>query len=218
MRKANPNWWWLTQIFWVYIVSLPMFVGLSLPFGAIYHGKNSSTGFGLLDIIAIGSAASGLVIGYFADTQLQEFMQANVTSTKGKAQILYTGLWRYSQHPNYFGETLWWWSVGVLGVICGEWWVFLTAPLFNSYVMWESIKFIEERMRSNPLKRDGFDEYQKCVSWLIPVDTVGLFGGAELDPKWWTQQEVQPQVPAKKRGRMVGYAPWVGLLCIKKEY
>lgn len=207
-------------MFWVYIVSWPMFVGLSLPFGAIYHGRDSQVGFGVLDFVAVCGAAGGLVIGYFADNSLGEFMKANENSVRGKTQILYTGLWRYSQHPNYFGETLWWWSVGALGVICGEWWVFATAPLFNSYVMWESIKFIETRMANNPERRDGFREYQRCTSWLVPADLVGWRFTKELDRKFTTPQEVPlSETEPKKNHSWKGARDptWWILFCLKRE-
>lgn len=65
-------------------------------------------------VLVIGSGVFwfGLVFEAVADMQLTEFMRAK----RGRSQILTTGLWRYSRHPNYFGEVTAWWGLWIIAV------------------------------------------------------------------------------------------------------
>jgi steroid 5-alpha reductase family enzyme len=54
----------------------------------------------------------GLMFEAVADMQLTEFVRAK----RGRSQILTTGLWRYSRHPNYFSEVTAWWGLWIIAV------------------------------------------------------------------------------------------------------
>lgn len=59
---------------------------------------------GILDIAALAVAIAALAGEAVADAQLARFRQAN----RGRTAVCDTGLWRWSRHPNYFFEWLWW--------------------------------------------------------------------------------------------------------------
>jgi steroid 5-alpha reductase family enzyme len=48
--------------------------------------------------------------------------------------VLDTGLWRYSRHPNYFGECCAWWGFGLLGLGTGAWWA-LASPVLMTVLL-----------------------------------------------------------------------------------
>jgi steroid 5-alpha reductase family enzyme len=77
------------------------------------------------------------------------------------------GLWRYSRHPNYFGEQLWWWSLGVFAVNVGQPWALLGA-LFNSLCMVGVTRLTEARMLARPERAALYREYQNRTSVWIP--------------------------------------------------
>ena len=81
--------------------------------------------------------------------------------------ILDTGLWALSRHPNYFGEQLWWWSLGLFGVASGHSWT-LCGTAFNSVIMAHVTTMTEGRMRSRPDRKELFENYCKNTSVLIP--------------------------------------------------
>ena len=60
------------------------------------------------DFLAASLCATGICVGFFADNQLYEYM-----NLPKKPILLETGLWRYSRHPNHFGEQTWW-----IGLLC----------------------------------------------------------------------------------------------------
>jgi steroid 5-alpha reductase family enzyme len=79
------------------------------------------------------------------------------------------GLWKYSRHPNYFGEICVWWGVYLFGVAqSGEWlnWTLVGPITINGLFLGGSVKLTEE----HELKRKPeYAEYQRTTSRLIPL-------------------------------------------------
>ena len=106
MRSKFPKFWlsslpivFLLQGFLSWVVSLPLQVCL----------LSGSHGLGLINYIGLAVWAVGLFFEAVGDFQLARF--------KDKAQsgdVLRTGLWRYTRHPNYFGDFLVWWGLFLL--------------------------------------------------------------------------------------------------------
>ena len=86
--------------------------------------------FGALDLL--GVLLSGFGIGYegLADFQLQRFKAA----AGNAGQVMDRGLWRYSRHPNYFGECCVWWGFYLLAASAGAWWS-LYSPLLMTILL-----------------------------------------------------------------------------------
>jgi len=169
MAKENPNWWWLLSFFAVGLAQQPMLVGITLPAYSIHFSEKD---FNFLDIIASIGCAFGLLIAFLADNELRRFMVNNerlVKAGEPKVQLLESGLWAYSRHPNYFGEQLWWWSYGLYAVNVGEWYM-LAGTLFNSIILAVVTTMTEERMLKNWSEERAlrYREYQKVVSPCIP--------------------------------------------------
>ena len=75
---------------------------------------DASTTFGLLDVLGVCCCLIGIWFAFIADNQLFSYMM-----TKNRPIILDTGLWKFSRHPNHFGEQLWWFGLALLGSSCG---------------------------------------------------------------------------------------------------
>jgi len=71
--------------------------------------------FGVLDVAGAALAALGFVFEAVGDAQMAAFRA--VAANKG--QVMDRGLWRYTRHPNYFGETCFWWGVWLLALGAG---------------------------------------------------------------------------------------------------
>jgi protein-S-isoprenylcysteine O-methyltransferase Ste14 len=87
-----------------------------------------------------------------ADKQLKYFLKHR----KSPGQIMQTGLWKYSRHPNYFGEAVQWWGIGIMATTVegGAWG--LLGPL--------TITVLLTKVSGIPLLEKGYannDEYQK---------------------------------------------------------
>ena len=85
----------------VYLGCLPLFDAL------IY----AEIPFNIFDGLAILFCGSAFILQFVADNQLRNF----VKNRTDRSQILNTGLWKYSRHPNYFGEILFWIGIAAFG-------------------------------------------------------------------------------------------------------
>ncbi len=85
---------------------------------------------GLLDLAAIGLWVIGFGFEALGDRQLASFR----ADPANAGQVLDTGLWRYTRHPNYFGECCIWWGYYLLALSAGGWWT-LPAPLLMTWLL-----------------------------------------------------------------------------------
>ncbi len=125
-KKYEPNFGLksLAIIFWfqaflAWIISLPLWAALTLP-------ADSS----LFDAAAVLLWAAGMTFEVVGDWQLSRFKAD--PANKGKA--LDRGLWRYTRHPNYFGESLVWWGFYLFALPSGAWWT-IAGPLLLTYML-----------------------------------------------------------------------------------
>jgi steroid 5-alpha reductase family enzyme len=72
----------------------------------------------------------GLAYESIADWQLARFK----ADESNRGRVMNRGLWRYSRHPNYFGEFLVWWGAWLIAAAAGGWWA-ITSPLLMSVLL-----------------------------------------------------------------------------------
>ena len=105
----------------------------------------------------------GFALEATADFQLKEFIK-----TKKKGQVLTSGAWAYTRHPNYFGEAMLWWGIWFIclgSVIDLPLWTIIGPITINFLVRYVSgVPFLEKRYADNP----EFQEYKKKVPIFIP--------------------------------------------------
>lgn len=108
--------------------------------------------------------AAGFIVEVIADMQLQSFLRHRIGNT-----TMQSGLWRYSRHPNYFGELLQWWAIGLLGVLANvfTWWAALLGPALLTYLILKisGIPPAEARAATRP----DWADYCRRTSVLIPL-------------------------------------------------
>ncbi|HMA11992.1 MAG TPA: DUF1295 domain-containing protein [Steroidobacteraceae bacterium] len=103
-----------------FIVSLPLHAAISSP-----------AGFNPLDAAGAALVVAGVLVETIADTQLAAFRD----DPASRGQVLDRGLWRYSRHPNYFGEFCVWWGFFLLALATGAWWAILSPLLMSVLLM-----------------------------------------------------------------------------------
>ena len=166
MRRER-RFFWLEQFVVVQLTQHAMLVGLSLPFWAIAFRPEA---LGVADAFCFFGAALGIAVAGVADNQLDRFMRDNrAREARGEQRVLLldTGLWRYSRHPNYFGEQLFWWSIAGFGMVCDEPWVAIGAA-FNSCILATVTFMTERRMCAEPGRSRLYADYQRRTSVWIP--------------------------------------------------
>jgi steroid 5-alpha reductase family enzyme len=104
----------------------------------------------------------GLSFESIADWQLKKHISNPVTS----GTLMTTGLWKYSRHPNYFGEILLWWGIWCMAIPTPVWHIALIGPI--------TITFLITKVSGVPLAekslsgKSGFESYKESTSILIP--------------------------------------------------
>ena len=100
---------------------------VALPFMPIVR---DGAGAGILQVAGLVLAAFGIGYEAIADWQLERFRKR----ADSRGRVLDTGLWRYSRHPNYFGECCTWWGFGLVAAAAGAWWA-LASPLLMTVLL-----------------------------------------------------------------------------------
>jgi len=118
--------------------------------------------FNFIDVVATIVTAGAVIIEWVADEQLRAFNR-----NKQPGDIIDTGLWSMSCHPNYFGEMSFWWGLFLFGFAADPsyWWT-ITGPLaMTAMFRWASIPMLDKRSIA---RRPGYEEHMRRVNTVVP--------------------------------------------------
>lgn len=124
--------------------------------------------WGALDWLATLVTAGAIAIEATADQQLRRF----VLSKPPKGSTLTTGLWRYSRHPNYFGENGFWWGLWLFGLAADPsyWWTVAGPLAITLLFVFVSVPLIDARMLE---RRPDYAARMERVSAIVPLPPKG---------------------------------------------
>ena len=115
----------------------------------------------LLDYAALVVWSVGFLFETLGDMQLAGFR----ADPANKGRVLNTGLWRYTRHPNYFGEAVQWWGYYLLAATAGGWWTVFSPMLMTFLLVRVSgVALLERTLNERP----GYREYVGTTSALVP--------------------------------------------------
>ena len=103
----------------------------------------------------------GVLYEFIADYQLYIFKKRNQKNTG----IINKGLWKYSRHPNYWGEILFWWGLYIYVCDVAPLYMILAPILMTLMFVYISIPWIENKIIKT---RPQYKEYQKNTNILLP--------------------------------------------------
>jgi steroid 5-alpha reductase family enzyme len=123
---------------------------------------SGSAPYNALDTLGVLLWLAGFACEAIADWQLVRF-KANPAQ---RGRVLDTGLWRYSRHPNYFGEALLWWGFYAFAAAAGGWWT-LFAPVLMTVLLLKisGVPLLEHDIAE---RRPGYRDYVQRTSAFIP--------------------------------------------------
>ena len=121
------------------------------------EGSRANAGSITGTVICLGAAA----LQFFADRQMHKYRNS------GQKGLIRTGLWKYSRHPNYLGEIMMWWGVGIqaVSVLPHYWWLFSGAVINTLMFFTVSIPMADKRQSAKP----GYAEYKASTRSLLPI-------------------------------------------------
>ncbi len=144
---------YLLQGFLLLLIISPITISVTQP----------SSPLSLINYIGVGVWITGFFFESIGDTQLTKFK----SNPENKGKIIQNGLWKYTRHPNYFGEvTLWWgiWMVSLGNIFS---WLSLVGPLTITILILfvSGIPMLEKKYKGNR----EFENYKKRTSPFFPL-------------------------------------------------
>lgn len=137
--------------------ALAWVIGLVLVGSGTYDGE-----LGWLDLVGVTLWLLGMFFEAGGDAQLARFKRD--PSNKGK--VMQSGLWRYTRHPNYFGEFCVWWGFYCLALSAGAWWTVI-APLIVTALV-TKVSGAAHLEKSTMAERPGYNQYVQRTSGFFP--------------------------------------------------
>jgi steroid 5-alpha reductase family enzyme len=155
---AHRYWWvsffqvFLLQGFLLWLISAPLLTA------QYYHDYP----FGVWDVLALVFWMIGFAFEAGGDYQLTSFKRD--PSNKGK--VLTTGFWRYTRHPNYFGDACVWWSFALFSVAAGSYWPVLSSVLMTFLLMKVSgVSLLERTLKTT---KPEYESYIRKTNSFFP--------------------------------------------------
>ncbi len=159
-REEWGKWFYARSYVQVYLLQGALLFLVSLP--VLIVNKSVGGRLGILDVIGICVWLGGFVFESWSDAQLAQF----VRDPLNRGRILQSGLWRYSRHPNYFGEVAQWWGLGLVALAVRDGWVGMIGPFTITFLILKvsGIPMLEKRLAQN----SAFAEYKRKTSVFLP--------------------------------------------------
>jgi steroid 5-alpha reductase family enzyme len=160
-RKEWGKWFMLRSYLQVYLLQGLMLFLITIPVLII---NNSPYGF--LNILSLIGFAIWL-IGFFfesvGDSQLSKFIKNPVN----KGKLMTSGLWKYTRHPNYFGEVTQWWGIWLISFSLSNLWFGIIGPITITVLILfvSGVPLLEKKYKG----RADFEEYKKKTSIFVPM-------------------------------------------------
>ena len=141
----------LLQGFLAWVISLPLLA-------AVY----STAAISILDYLGIALWVVGMIFEAGGDYQLQRFK----ADPDSRGKVMNSGLWRYTRHPNYFGNACIWWGFGLIALAGGGWWALISSIIMTLLLLKVSgVTLLEQDIGD---RRPGYADYIKQTNAFFP--------------------------------------------------
>ena len=158
-QESESRWWW-KSFFQVFVFQGLLLWIISAPLLAA-QTRLAPDRLTALDIFGVGLWTIGFFFETAGDLQLARF-KANASN---KGRVMERGVWRYTRHPNYFGDAAQWWGYFLIATAAGGWWTIFSPILMTTLLLRVSgVTLLENTLETRP----GYKEYIKKTSAFIP--------------------------------------------------
>ena len=162
MREKHGRWFPLLSlpiVFWLQ-AALAWLIGMPL---LQVQRSADAVGLGWLDLLGLALFAVGLFFEAVGDFQLARFK----ADPANRGKVMDRGLWRYTRHPNYFGDAALWWGLTCFALATpGSAWV-LFSPVLMTFLLLKvsGVALLEKGLGST---KPRYDEYVRRTSAFVP--------------------------------------------------
>jgi steroid 5-alpha reductase family enzyme len=162
MRAKGPEAFPLRSLVTVFLLQAFLIWAISMPVQIAQLSKEPA-GLILLDVLGAGIWLLGFGFEAVADRQLKSFL----AEPANRGRVMDRGLWRYSRHPNYFGDSLIWWGIFLVAAATPGGWMTMASPLIMTFLLMRvsGVPLLEEALAT---RRQGYREYMQRTSPFFP--------------------------------------------------
>ena len=160
-EEAGSKWWWYS-FFKVFLLQGVLMWIVSTPLLAAQISPTPSS-LTILDFVAILVWGIGFFFEAGGDWQLARFK----ADPANKGKVLSTGVWRYTRHPNYFGDATQWWGFYLVAAAAsgGFWTIFSPIVMTTLLLRVSGVTLLEKSLKD---AKPGYREYIETTSAFIP--------------------------------------------------
>ncbi len=160
-RKQWGKWYLPRSFLQVFMLQGFLLVCISAP--VVLLGSSGRDSINLVNGFGVLIWMAGFMFESIGDLQLSEF----VRSKKKPGEIMQTGLWRYTRHPNYFGEVVQWWGIWLIAFGATGFWYAVIGPLTITILILKvsGIPLLENKYADNA----AYQKYADRTSKFIPL-------------------------------------------------
>lgn len=162
MRAEHGDSFALRSLFTVFLFQAFLIWAITLP-AQVAQASGVPPGLTFLDVAGIVVWGLGFAVEIVADRQLRGFL----ADPGNRGLVMDRGIWRYSRHPNYFGESLVWWGIYLVAAATPGGWTTFFSPILLTFflVRVSGVPLLEEALAE---RREGYREYMLRTSAFFP--------------------------------------------------
>jgi len=158
-RQWRDEWTWVKTraFFQVYMLQGIFMWIIALPIIMVYESNPDLRTWTIIGTIV-------WTIGFFFEA-VGDWQLARFVRTRKPGEIMTTGLWRYTRHPNYFGEVVLWWGLYLIAAPV-SWWT-IVSPIAVTFLLLKvsGIPMLERKYKGNP----QFEAYKQRTNAFFPA-------------------------------------------------
>ena len=157
---GEKRYWWFS-FFQVFLLQGVLMSIVALPLlGTVMNSHTDHLGPG--DYLVIVIWLIGFIFEAVGDFQLEQFKK----NRKDKSEVLRTGLWKYTRHPNYFGNAMIWLAFGIMAIINGSYFTFIgTVVMIYLLLKVSGVSLLERTLKTS---KPEYADYASKTSAFIP--------------------------------------------------
>lgn len=160
-RQDWGKWFYFRSYVQIYILQGFLMFIIFLP--VLLVNRSGLFGLSVLGFLGVAVWVLGFSFEAVGDFQLERF----ISDKKNKGQLMQSGLWAYTRHPNYFGEVCQWWGIWIIALSVPGGLISVLSPITITFLILvvSGIPMLEKKMSQHP----DFSDYKKRTSVFIPL-------------------------------------------------
>ena len=163
MRRQHGEKFWIVSLFTVFLLQgfLLWFISVPLQIAQVAPHPDYLTVF---DFLGAGIWAIGFIFEAIGDWQLKRFK----ADSANKGKVMDRGLWRYTRHPNYFGDATLWWGYYLIACAVPNGWMTLLSPLTMTFFLMNvsGVSLLEKSLKKT---KPAYADYMERTSAFFPL-------------------------------------------------